>query len=74
MRQRIRGVGGHVEVQSTPGEGTSVSARVPAIAPGGTRAEGRPADDSARDRRRPSDREERSSRHLRRRRGHRRGR
>jgi signal transduction histidine kinase len=40
MRQRIRGVGGHVEVQSAPGEGTSVSARVPAIAPGGTRAAG----------------------------------
>lgn len=40
MRQRIRGVGGHVEVQSAPGEGTSVSARVPAIAPGGTRAQG----------------------------------
>ncbi|MEV0650948.1 sensor histidine kinase [Phytomonospora sp. NPDC050363] len=40
MRQRIRGVGGHIEVQSAPGEGTSVSARVPAIAPGGTRAEG----------------------------------
>lgn len=37
MRQRIRGVGGHVEVQSAPGEGTSVSARVPAIAPGGAR-------------------------------------
>ncbi|MCP2331674.1 sensor histidine kinase [Actinoalloteichus caeruleus] len=40
MRQRIRGVGGHVEVQSAPGEGTSVSARVPAIAPGGTGAKG----------------------------------
>lgn len=40
MRQRIRGVGGYVEVQSAPGEGTSVSARVPAIAPGGTQAEG----------------------------------
>ncbi|MGW8989831.1 sensor histidine kinase [Streptomyces zhihengii] len=39
IRQRIRGVGGHVEVQSAPGEGTSVSARVPAIAPGGTTAE-----------------------------------
>lgn len=38
MRQRIRGVGGHLEVQSAPGEGTSVSARVPAIAPGGPRA------------------------------------
>ncbi|NED96351.1 sensor histidine kinase [Phytoactinopolyspora alkaliphila] len=38
MRQRIRGIGGHLEVQSAPGEGTSVSARVPAIAPGGTRA------------------------------------
>ena len=38
MRQRIRGVGGHIEVQSAPGEGTSVSARVPAIAPGGARA------------------------------------
>ncbi|MEU4788569.1 sensor histidine kinase [Micromonospora tulbaghiae] len=35
MRQRIRGVGGHVEVQSAPGEGTSVSARVPAITPAG---------------------------------------
>ncbi|MBT2879536.1 sensor histidine kinase [Streptomyces albidoflavus] len=34
MRQRIRGVGGHVEVHGAPGEGTSVSARVPAIAPG----------------------------------------
>ncbi|MCX5415762.1 ATP-binding protein [Streptomyces sp. NBC_00059] len=40
MRQRIRGIGGHIEVQSAPGEGTSVSARVPAIAPGGVRAEG----------------------------------
>lgn len=40
MRQRIRGVGGHVEVESAPGDGTSVSARVPAIAPGGARAEG----------------------------------
>ncbi|MFB6392286.1 ATP-binding protein [Polymorphospora lycopeni] len=40
MRQRIRGVGGHVVVQSAPGEGTSVSARVPAIAPEGTGAKG----------------------------------
>lgn len=40
MRQRIRGIGGHVEVQSAPGEGTSVSARVPAIAPGGASAKG----------------------------------
>lgn len=40
MRQRIRGVGGHLEVQSAPGDGVSVSARVPAIAPGGTRAKG----------------------------------
>ncbi|MFD8802270.1 ATP-binding protein [Streptomyces atroolivaceus] len=40
MRQRIRGVGGHIEVQSAPGEGTSVSVRVPAIAPGGPRAQG----------------------------------
>ncbi|PRB09582.1 two-component sensor histidine kinase [Microbacterium sp. MYb62] len=40
IRQRIRGVGGHVEVQSTPGEGTSVSARVPAIAPGSASTEG----------------------------------
>ncbi|MFE7481587.1 sensor histidine kinase [Streptomyces sp. NPDC057552] len=39
MRQRIRGVGGHLEMQSAPGEGTSVSARVPAIAPGGMGAE-----------------------------------
>ncbi|WP_241387697.1 sensor histidine kinase [Rhodococcus sp. CH91] len=38
MRQRIRGVGGHVEVQSALGEGTSVSARVPAIAQRGARA------------------------------------
>ncbi|MFB4314911.1 sensor histidine kinase [Actinomadura sp. 21ATH] len=51
MRQRIRGVGGHIEVQSGPGEGTSVSARVPAIAPGGTRVEGEPADDPTGDRR-----------------------
>ncbi|MFF2376961.1 sensor histidine kinase [Streptomyces xiamenensis] len=40
MRQRIRGVGGHLEVESAPGDGVSVSARVPAIAPGGTRARG----------------------------------
>ncbi|MFE7129540.1 sensor histidine kinase [Streptomyces sp. NPDC057638] len=40
MRQRIRGVGGHVEVQSAPGEGTAVSARVPAITPGDTGAKG----------------------------------
>lgn len=40
MRQRVRGVGGHIAVQSAPGEGTSVSARVPAIAPAGTRAKG----------------------------------
>ena len=39
MRQRIRGIGGHVEVQSAPGEGTSVSVRVPAIAPGAASAE-----------------------------------
>ncbi len=32
MRQRVRGIGGHVEVNSAPGEGTAVSARVPAIA------------------------------------------
>lgn len=31
MQQRIRGIGGHVELQSSPGEGTSVSVRVPAI-------------------------------------------
>lgn len=40
MRQRIRGVGGQVVVQSAPGEGTSVSARVPAIALGGTSERG----------------------------------
>ncbi|CPU65761.1 histidine kinase%2CGAF domain-containing protein [Mycobacteroides abscessus] len=40
MRQRIRGVGGQVVVQSTPGEGTSVSARVPAIALGGVSERG----------------------------------
>ncbi|MEU4427123.1 sensor histidine kinase [Actinoplanes sp. NPDC024001] len=40
MRQRVRGVGGHVEVQSAPGDGTSVSARVPAIAAVGTSAKG----------------------------------
>lgn len=39
MRQRIRGIGGRVEVQSAPGEGTSVSARVPAIAHGAAGAE-----------------------------------
>lgn len=37
MRQRIRGVGGHVDVQSARGDGTSVSVRVPAIAPGDAR-------------------------------------
>ncbi|MDO5662240.1 MAG: sensor histidine kinase [Brachybacterium sp.] len=36
MRQRIRGVGGHVTMQSTLGDGTAVSARVPAITPVGT--------------------------------------
>lgn len=35
MRQRIRGLGGHLEVQSASGEGTAVSARVPAFPPGG---------------------------------------
>lgn len=34
MRQRVRGVGGQVVVQSAVGNGTSVSARVPAIVPG----------------------------------------
>jgi signal transduction histidine kinase len=33
MRQRIRGVGGAVTVESTPGEGTTVSASVPMIPP-----------------------------------------
>jgi signal transduction histidine kinase len=31
MRQRVRGVGGKLEIESTPGEGTAVSASVPAI-------------------------------------------
>lgn len=31
MRQRIRSIGGTVEIESTPGEGTAVSASVPAI-------------------------------------------
>jgi signal transduction histidine kinase len=31
MRQRVRSVGGVVEIESTPGEGTAVSASVPAI-------------------------------------------
>lgn len=35
MRQRIRSVGGTVEIESTPGEGTAVSASVPAITTGG---------------------------------------
>ncbi|NUL45099.1 sensor histidine kinase [Cellulosimicrobium funkei] len=38
IRQRIRGVGGHVDVQSSPGAGTSISARVPAIYGGGMKA------------------------------------
>lgn len=33
MRQRIRGVGGYVEVDGAPGEGVSISVRVPAITP-----------------------------------------
>jgi signal transduction histidine kinase len=35
MRQRIRSVGGTVEIESIPGEGTAVSASVPAIVVGG---------------------------------------
>jgi signal transduction histidine kinase len=35
MRQRIRSVGGTVEIESSPGEGTAVSASVPAIVVGG---------------------------------------
>jgi signal transduction histidine kinase len=31
MRQRVRGVGGTLEVESAPGEGTAVSASVPAL-------------------------------------------
>lgn len=31
MRQRVRSVGGSVQIESTPGEGTAVSASVPAI-------------------------------------------
>ncbi|MFB4286258.1 sensor histidine kinase [Nonomuraea sp. ATR24] len=31
MRQRVRGVGGSLEFETTPGEGTAVSATVPAI-------------------------------------------
>nr|WP_055505147.1 sensor histidine kinase [Nonomuraea pusilla] len=37
MRQRVRGVGGTLEVESEPGRGTAVAAAVPAIPP-----EGRP--------------------------------
>ena len=35
MRQRIRGVGGHIDIETAPGEGTSISVRVPAIVSGG---------------------------------------
>ncbi|MFF4986253.1 sensor histidine kinase [Streptosporangium saharense] len=31
MRQRLRGVGGSLEIESTPGEGTAISATVPAL-------------------------------------------
>ncbi|MBN6054946.1 sensor histidine kinase [Nonomuraea sp. RK-328] len=31
MRQRVRGVGGTLEIESTPGEGTALSASVPAL-------------------------------------------
>jgi len=31
MRQRLRRVAGSLEIESTPGEGTAVNARVPAI-------------------------------------------
>lgn len=31
MRQRLRGVAGNVEIESTPGEGTAISASVPAM-------------------------------------------
>lgn len=36
MQQRVRGVGGRVNVEGGPGEGTSVSASVPSIGPGET--------------------------------------
>lgn len=39
MRQRIRGVGGRVEVQGAPGEGAAVSASVPAITAGASEGE-----------------------------------
>jgi signal transduction histidine kinase len=31
MRQRLRGIGGSLEIESTPGEGTAVSATIPAL-------------------------------------------
>ena len=31
MRQRVHGVGGELAVESTPGEGTAISASVPAV-------------------------------------------
>jgi signal transduction histidine kinase len=35
MRQRLRQVAGHLEIETAPGEGTTISASVPAIAAGG---------------------------------------
>lgn len=32
MRQRIRGVGGELELETTPGEGTAISASIPVVA------------------------------------------
>ncbi|MER5324513.1 sensor histidine kinase [Streptosporangium roseum] len=40
MRQRVRGVGGTLEIESAPGEGTAVSAGVPALQ-AGPRVDGR---------------------------------
>ena len=31
MRRRVRGVGGALEIETAPGEGTAISVRVPAI-------------------------------------------
>jgi signal transduction histidine kinase len=31
MRQRVHGVGGELAVESRPGEGTAISASVPAV-------------------------------------------
>ena len=65
MRQRVARVAGSLAIESEPGGGTAVSARVPAIAPGPRRSSPRREPHPAADRRRPPGRPRRPARHAR---------